>query len=98
MKSNIPWVTWYILNYKTVAFFFFEVYFEGGTPKMYTNQLKDVCNRAHFFDKITGWGSAILPKYASLQVFFKIFDQICTVVIYKEFFEILRTSVSLKIF
>ena len=30
---------------------FFEVYFEGGTPKLYTNQLKDVCNEVHFFDK-----------------------------------------------
>ena len=33
---------------------FFEVYFEGGTPKIYTNQLKDVCNEIHFFDKIAG--------------------------------------------
>ena len=31
---------------------FFEVCFEGGTPKMYTNQIKDVCNEVHFFDKI----------------------------------------------
>ena len=30
---------------------FFEVYFEGGTPKLYTNQLKDVCNEVYFFDK-----------------------------------------------
>ena len=30
---------------------FFEIYFEGGTPKLYTNQLKDVCNEVHFFDK-----------------------------------------------
>ena len=30
---------------------FFEVYFEGGTPKLYTNQLKDVCNEVDFFDK-----------------------------------------------
>ena len=34
--------------------FFFEVYFEGGTPKMYTNQLKDDCNGVHFFDEIAG--------------------------------------------
>ena len=27
---------------------FFEVYFEGSTPKLYTNQLKDVCNEVHF--------------------------------------------------
>ena len=31
-----------------------EVYFEGGTPKMYTNQLKDDCNGIQFFDKIAG--------------------------------------------
>ena len=30
---------------------FFQVYFKGGTPKLYTNQLKDVCNEVHFFDK-----------------------------------------------
>ena len=30
------------------------VYFEGGTSKMYANQLKDVCNGVHFFDKIAG--------------------------------------------
>ena len=30
---------------------FFEVCFEGGTPKLYTNQLQDVCNEVHFFDK-----------------------------------------------
>ena len=30
---------------------FFGVYFEGGTPKLYTNQLKDVCNKVHFLDK-----------------------------------------------
>ena len=74
------------IKLQNYCFFFFEVYFEGGTPKMNTNQLKDECNGVHFFDKI-----------ASLQ-FFKIFDQICTVVIYKEFFEILRTSVSQKTF
>ena len=41
--------------------FFFEVYFEGGTTKMYLNQLKDVCNGFcngdvcnEFFDKIAG--------------------------------------------
>ena len=28
---------------------FFEAYFEGGTPKMYINQLKDVSNEVHFF-------------------------------------------------
>ena len=30
---------------------FFEVYFERGTPKMYTNQLKVVCNGIHFLAK-----------------------------------------------
>ena len=37
-------------------------------------------------------------RYASLQVLFKIFAQICSVVICKEIFEILRTSVSQKTF
>ena len=34
--------------------FFFEIYFERGTPKMYANQLKDACNGFHFFEKIAG--------------------------------------------
>ena len=50
------------IELQNYCFFFFEVYFEGGTPKIYTNQLKDVCNGVDFFDKIAGWGSAILPK------------------------------------
>ena len=37
-------------------------------------------------------------RYASLQVLFKIFAQICSVVIYKEIFEILPTSISQKTF
>ena len=32
--------------------FFFEVCFEGGTPKIYINQLKDGCNGIHFLDRI----------------------------------------------
>ena len=40
------------IKLQNCCFFFFEVYFEGGTPEMYTNQLKDVYNRVHFFDKI----------------------------------------------
>ena len=40
----------------------------------------------------------LYQRYASLQVLFKIFAQICSVVIYKEVFEILRTSVSQKTF
>ena len=55
--SNIIYI-----KFQNCCFFFFEVYFEGGTPKMYTNQLKDVCNGVHFFDKIAGLGSASLPK------------------------------------
>ena len=51
-----------------------------------------------FLTKLQAEGLQFYQKYAFLQVFFKIFDQICTVVIYKEFFEILRTSVSLKTF
>ena len=51
-----------------------------------------------FLTKLQAEGLQFCQKYASLQVFFKIFDQICTVAIYKEFFEILRTSVSQKTF
>ena len=61
---------------------FFEVYFEGGTPKMYTNQLKYVCNEVHFLTKLQAEGLQSHQKYASLQVFFKIFDQICTDLIF----------------
>ena len=78
--------------------FFFEVYVEGDTPKMSINQLKDVCNGVHFLTKLQAEGLQFYQKYASLQVFFKVFDQICTVVIYKKFFEILQTSVSQKTF
>ena len=42
------------IKLQNYCFFFFEVYFEGGTPKMYTNQLKDDCNGVQFFDKIAG--------------------------------------------
>ena len=71
MNSNIT------VNFK-VGTFLFEVYFEEGAPKMYTNQLKNVCYGVHFFDKIAGWGSATLPENAPLQVFSIIFAQICT--------------------
>ena len=40
----------------------------------------------------------LYQRYASLQVLFKIFAQICSVVIYKEIFENLRSSVSQKTF
>ena len=57
---------------------------------MYTNQLKDVCNGVHLFlTKLQGEGLQFYQEYAF---------QICTVVIYKEFFKILRTSVSQKTF
>ena len=48
---------------------------------MYTNQLKDVCNGVHFLTELQAEGLQFYQKYASLQVFFKIFDQIRTVVI-----------------
>ena len=35
--------------------------------------------------KLQAEGLQFYQKYASLQVFFKIFDQICTVIIYKVF-------------
>ena len=42
------------------CFFFFEVYFEA--PKMYRNQLSNICNEFHFFCL------QFYEKYASLQV------------------------------
>ena len=68
--------------------FFLDVFFEA--PKMYKNELSSICNGLQFF---------CLPfyqKYASLQVLFTIFAQICSVVICKGIFEILQTSVSQK--
>ena len=72
------------------CFFFFEVCFEA--PKMYANQLNNICN-----------GVAMELQYLQLcerydSPLFKIFAQICSVVICKEIFEILRTSVSEKPF
>ena len=68
--------------------FFFEVYFEA--PKMYTNQVNNISNGAamelQYFQ--------LYQRYVSIQVLFKIFAQICSVVICKEIFEILRTSLS----
>ena len=43
---------------------------------MYTNQLEDICNGVHFFNKIAG--SVTLPKNAPLEVFPIIFAQICS--------------------
>ena len=61
-------------------------------PKMYTNQLNKICNGFHFFCL------QFYQKYASLQVLSETFAQICSVAIYKDVFEILRTSVSQKTF
>ena len=57
MNSNIT-----CSKFKKLLLFFCEVYFKGGTPKIYTMQLKDICNGVHFFHKIAGWESATLPK------------------------------------
>ena len=48
--------------------------------------------------KLQAVGLQFYQKYASLQVFFKIFTRICSIVIYKEFFEILRTYVYQRTF
>ena len=45
---------------------------------MYPNQLKDICNGVHFFDKAAGWGYATLPKNAPLQVFSINFARFCS--------------------
>ena len=49
---------------KLLLFFFFEVYFEGDTPKMCTNQLKDVCNGVHFLTKLQAESLKLYQKYA----------------------------------
>ena len=55
-KSNIPWVTCYTLNYKIVALLSLRSILKEVLLKIYINQLKDVCNEVHIFDKIAGWG------------------------------------------
>ena len=86
------------IKLQNCCFFFFEVYLERGIPNMHTNQLKDVCDGVHFLTKLQAEGLQFYQKYASLQVFFKIFDQICPVGICKKFFKILRTSASQETF
>ena len=74
------------MKLKNCCFFFFEVYFEA--PKMYTNQLSNICNEA-----------ARELNICSFTKYFSVFSsQICSAVICKEIFEILRTSVSHKTF
>ena len=73
-------------------FFFFEVCFEA--PKMYTNQLNNICNGVAMEIQYL----QLYQRYASQQVLFKIFAQIWSVVIWKEIFEILQTFVSQKTF
>ena len=63
-----------------MLFFFFEVYFEA--PKMYTNQLNNICNGVAMELQYL----QLYQRYASLQVLFRIFAQICSVVICKEIF------------
>ena len=48
---------------------------------MYTNQLNNICNGVHFFCL------QFYQRYATLEILFKIFAQICSVVIYKEMLE-----------
>ena len=102
-QSNIQAVKaekeeWYTLSnmiyikLKNCCFFFFEVYFEA--PKMYTNQLNNICKGVATELQYL----QLYQRYASIQVLFNIFSQICSVVICKEIFEILRTSVSQKTF
>ena len=51
---------------------------------MYTNQLNNICNEVAMELQYL----QLYQRYASLQVLFKIFAQICSVVICKEIFEI----------
>ena len=80
------------IKLKNCCSFFFEVYFEA--PKMYTNQLNNICNGVAMELQYLQF----YQRYASVQAIFKIFAQICSVVICKEIFKILRTSVSQKTF
>ena len=80
------------IKLKNCCFFFFEVYFEA--PKMYTNQLSNICNEVARELNICSF-TKDMPLYKYFSIFF---SQICSVVICKEIFEILRTSVSQKTF
>ena len=80
------------IKLKYCCFFFFEVYFEA--PKMYTNPLNNICNEVATELQYL----QLYQRYASIQVLFNIFSQICSVVVCKEIFEILQTSVSQKTF
>ena len=65
------------IKLQNYCFFIFEVYFEA--PKMYINQLNNICNKVamklHYLE--------LYQRYASLKTLFKIFAQICSVVICK---------------
>ena len=78
------------IKLQNCSFFLFEIYSEA--PKMYSNQLNNICNVVAMELQYL----QLYQRYASLQLLFKIFAQICSAVICKEFFEILRTSVSQK--
>ena len=80
------------IKLKYCCFLFFEVYFEAR--KMYTNPLNNICNEVATELQYL----QLYQRYASIQVLFNIFSQICSVVVSKEIFEILQTSVSQKTF
>ena len=80
------------IKLQNYCFFFFEVYLED--PKMFKKQLSNICNVRLFFFSFLQFDQ----RYASVQVLFKVFAQICYLVICKEIFAILRTSVSRKTF
>ena len=86
----------YVKLPKIVAFFSLRSVLCFEAPNMYANRLKNICDGVFFFCFLFLF--QFYQKYASLQVLFKTFAQICSVVIYKGIFEILRTSVSQKAF
>ena len=59
------------IKLQNYCFFFFEVYFEGGAPVMYTNQWS---YEIRFFDNFAGRGSATLPKICSSASIFQDFS------------------------
>ena len=73
--------------------YFFEVYFEGGTPKLYTNQLKDVCNEVHFFNETSVF---LLFFFCFSVLFFFCFPENLSAVAANRC-KVLKTFISIKV-
>ena len=75
-------------KFQNCCFFFCQVYFEGGAPKMHTSQ---IFNGVHFFGKFAGWGSATLPKICSSTKIFQDFcaDLMLSIKVFSKFYKLL---------